>query len=100
MEALPCRCLAPLPLAASLHFSSPRLLSPRFPRGYCRLLRGLRPCLSLGSPPCSSPTSKPPNRPLDEVDAAARILDPILGVLNGGEHVYGKFLKDYRPIEW
>ena len=38
--------------------------------------------------------------PLDEVDAAARILDPILSVVNGGEHVHGKFLKDYRPIEW
>ena len=38
--------------------------------------------------------------PLDEVDAAARILEPILSVVNGGEHVYGKFLKDYREIEW
>ena len=38
--------------------------------------------------------------PLDEVDAAARILDPILSVVNGGEHVYGKFLKDFRAIEW
>ena len=38
--------------------------------------------------------------PLDEVDAAARILDPILSVVNGGEHVHGKFLKDYRAIEW
>ncbi|KOO33420.1 oxidoreductase [Chrysochromulina tobinii] len=38
--------------------------------------------------------------PLDEIDAAARILDPILSVVNGGEHVHGKFLKDYRPIEW
>ena len=38
--------------------------------------------------------------PLDEVDAAARILDPILAVVNGGEHVHGKFLKDYRAIEW
>ena len=35
-----------------------------------------------------------------EVDAAARILDPILSVVNGGEHVHGKFLKDYRAIEW
>ena len=38
--------------------------------------------------------------PLDEVDAAARILDPILSVVNGGEHIHGKFLKDYRAIEW
>ena len=38
--------------------------------------------------------------PLDEIDAAARILDPILSTANGGEHVNGKFLKDYRPVEW
>jgi hypothetical protein len=38
--------------------------------------------------------------PLDEVDAAARVLDPILSVVNGGEHIHGKFLKDYRAIEW
>ena len=38
--------------------------------------------------------------PLDEVDAAARIVDPLLSVVNGGEQVHGKFLKDYRAIEW
>ena len=38
--------------------------------------------------------------PLDEIDAAARILDPILSVVNGGPPVYGKFLKDYVPVEW
>jgi NAD(P)-dependent dehydrogenase (short-subunit alcohol dehydrogenase family) len=38
--------------------------------------------------------------PLDEVDAAARILDPVLSVVNGGPREAGKFLKDYRAIEW
>ena len=38
--------------------------------------------------------------PLDEIDAAARILDPILCVVNGGEAVRGTFLKDYRAVEW
>jgi hypothetical protein len=38
--------------------------------------------------------------PLDEIDAAARILDPILSVVNGSEQVHGKFLKDYRAVEW
>lgn len=39
--------------------------------------------------------------PLDELDAAARIVDPILSTCNGSEPaVYGKFLKDYRPTEW
>ena len=39
--------------------------------------------------------------PLDEIDAASRVLDPILSVVNGtGEPVYGKFIKDYRPVEW
>ena len=38
--------------------------------------------------------------PLDEVDAAARILDPVLSAAHGGEPLYGKFLKDYVPVEW
>ncbi len=36
--------------------------------------------------------------PLDEIDAAARILDPVLG---GHEPpLHGVFLKDYAPCEW
>jgi NAD(P)-dependent dehydrogenase (short-subunit alcohol dehydrogenase family) len=38
--------------------------------------------------------------PLDVVDGAARILDPIFSGLNTGEHVWGLFLKDYKPIPW
>ena len=41
--------------------------------------------------------------PIDEVDAAARILDPVFSGVNGGresEKEYGKFLKDYRETEW
>lgn len=38
--------------------------------------------------------------PLDVVDGAARILDPIFHGLNTGEHLWGLFLKDYRPIPW
>jgi NAD(P)-dependent dehydrogenase (short-subunit alcohol dehydrogenase family) len=38
--------------------------------------------------------------PLDIVDGAARIVDPIFDGLNTGKHVWGQFLKDYRPTAW
>ena len=38
--------------------------------------------------------------PLDIVDGAARVVDPILSGINTGEHVWGQFLKDYRPADW
>lgn len=38
--------------------------------------------------------------PLDIVDGAARLLDPLFSGILTGEHLWGKFLKDYKPTEW
>jgi NAD(P)-dependent dehydrogenase (short-subunit alcohol dehydrogenase family) len=38
--------------------------------------------------------------PLDVVDGAARILDPIFDGFRTGRHLWGLFLKDYKPIPW
>jgi NAD(P)-dependent dehydrogenase (short-subunit alcohol dehydrogenase family) len=38
--------------------------------------------------------------PLDIIDGAARIVDPIISGINSGVHVWGQFLKDYKPTDW
>ncbi len=38
--------------------------------------------------------------PLDIVDGAARIVDPIFDGIARGEHVWGLFLKDYKQTPW
>ena len=38
--------------------------------------------------------------PLDAIDGGARIVDPIIDGINTGVHVWGQFLKDYRPADW
>jgi NAD(P)-dependent dehydrogenase (short-subunit alcohol dehydrogenase family) len=38
--------------------------------------------------------------PLDIVDGAARVIDPIFSTANGAEPTFGKFLKDYKPTSW
>ncbi|MGE4618218.1 MAG: SDR family oxidoreductase [Planctomycetota bacterium] len=38
--------------------------------------------------------------PLDSIDGAARVVDPIFGGFMSGVHCWGQFLKDYKPTRW
>jgi NAD(P)-dependent dehydrogenase (short-subunit alcohol dehydrogenase family) len=38
--------------------------------------------------------------PLDSIDGAARVVDPIFVGINTGHHCWGQFLKDYAPTDW
>ncbi len=38
--------------------------------------------------------------PLDIVDGAARVIDPIFTIANGDAPYFGRFLKDYKPTNW
>jgi hypothetical protein len=38
--------------------------------------------------------------PLDIVDGAARVLDPLIDGIITGKYWCGKLLKDYTPISW
>ncbi len=38
--------------------------------------------------------------PLDIIDGAARIVDPIFAGQLTGSHLWGQFLKDYKPTPW
>ena len=38
--------------------------------------------------------------PLDEIDGAARVLDPVFSAVSGGEALHSVLLKDYQIKEW
>ncbi|ORY28120.1 hypothetical protein BCR33DRAFT_755407 [Rhizoclosmatium globosum] len=38
--------------------------------------------------------------PLDELDGAMRVLDPVFSGVRGEDKVWGVFLKNYQPTKW
>jgi len=38
--------------------------------------------------------------PLDIVDGAARVVDPVFSAIATGQYVWGNFFKDYKPTAW
>jgi NAD(P)-dependent dehydrogenase (short-subunit alcohol dehydrogenase family) len=38
--------------------------------------------------------------PLDAIDGAARVLDPVFTGYAGGDHPWGHFFKDYKSVPW
>jgi hypothetical protein len=38
--------------------------------------------------------------PLDEWDAAMRIVDPVFMGIKGGDRHFGVFFKNYHPTRW
>jgi NAD(P)-dependent dehydrogenase (short-subunit alcohol dehydrogenase family) len=42
----------------------------------------------------------PVTLPLDAVDGAARVLDPVFGGVQSGKPVFGVLLKDYQIVQW
>ena len=38
--------------------------------------------------------------PLDAIDGAARVCDPLFDGLLRGDHAWGRFFKDYKPVAW
>ena len=38
--------------------------------------------------------------PLDSIDGAARIVDPIFEGVNNQRYLWGNFLKDYQVTDW
>lgn len=51
---------------------------------------------------CESRLKDGVKTPLDSIDGAARVLDPILQTVNNASEfpMFGKFLKDYRTVGW
>ncbi len=72
-------------LGRRLRFGRPHPARQRLHRG-CTSRPARRPFLSTAAP-------------LDAIDGAARVYDPILRGL-AGEPVFGRLLKNYSPVGW
>ena len=77
-----------------------RTSAPYYEREYKILMNSVDTGWVTDEYPVSYFPDRESNPPIDEIDGASRILDPIFQSIINNKDEYGLFYKDYSPTEW